>query len=201
MKSRKKNFSQDNRKYIFLKISLYLMSLWILLGALVILNLKKPGFGSENCWAQIVVLIDANLVPCVCLILILAGAIGYGYFADMLKNAKALPKTIQNCESKNSENLVFLATYIIPLICFPLNSKREILVLFFVIIIIGILFIKTDMYYASPSLILLGFNVYETIFSNTPGQTVIIIAKGNLNGGDTVKCLKLSDNIYYARRV
>ena len=177
------------------------MSLWILLGALVILNLKKPGFGSENCWAQIVVLIDANLVPCVCLILILAGAIGYGYFADMLKNAKALPKTIQNCESKNSENLVFLATYIIPLICFPLNSKREILVLFFVIIIIGILFIKTDMYYASPSLILLGFNVYETIFSNTPGQTVIIIAKGNLNGGDTVKCLKLSDNIYYARRV
>lgn len=201
MKSRKRTSDQENRKYIFLKISLYLMSLWILFAALAILNLKKPVFESEKCRDRIAVLIDANLVPCICMLLILAGAVGYGYFADLLKNAKELPRKIQSCESKNGENLVFLATYIIPLICFPLDSKREILVLFFVIIIIGILFIKTDLYYASPSLILLGFNVYEVVFSSASGQTVIVITKGNLSSRDTVKCLKLSDNIYYARRV
>lgn len=82
-------------------------------------------------------------------------------FLDTLNNAKNLPVEIQECESVNYENLSFLVTYIIPLVCFPMETGREIFVMFSVIIVIGCIFVKTNLYCTNPSLVLLGFNVYK----------------------------------------
>lgn len=127
---------------------------------------------------------------------------GYAYFKDYLKNAKKLPVEIEECESVNYENLSFLATYVIPLVCFPMKTDREIFVLFAVIVIIGCIFVKTNLYYTNPSLVLMGFNVYSVKCKNGGAfKNGIVIVKGKLKANDTIKYMSLSDNVYFVRRV
>lgn len=141
---------QDSNKIVILKLSLYLISLWILLFMLIILkadviNIKWPM--TKKLFKQ---LISNNVIPLFCLLLIFLGIIGYIFFLDSLNNAKNLPVEIEECESVNYENLSFLATYIIPLVCFPMETEREIFVMFSVIIVIGCIFVKTNLYYTNP---------------------------------------------------
>lgn len=184
-----------------LKLSLYLISLWILLFMLIVLKLDitniKLGIGKEQ-WFQI---IKENMVSCVSLVLMALGGIGYIFFLDALKNAKNLPVQIEECKSVNYENLSFLATYIIPLVCFPMETEREIFVLFAVIIIIGCIFVKTNLFYTNPSLVLLGFNIYLVSDTTKKIHEDILIVRGTIKKSDTVKYIKLSDNVYFARRI
>ena len=192
---------QNENGVTTLKLCLYLISLWILLFMLIVLKADMSEIGCNMTWIVWKSVLVKNIVPCICIILILLGGIGYIIFRDMLKNAKDLPVKIEQCESINYENLSFLATYIIPMVCFPMETGREIFVLFAVIIIIGCIFVKTNLYYTNPSLVLMGFNIYNiTCQSNGGFGQGIVIVHGKLKKDDTIKYLSLSDNIYFARR-
>lgn len=192
----------EDKGIVLLKLSLYCISLWILMFMLIVLKIdvsminKKMGL---NAWKNF---FCANVFSWICIFFIFAGLIGYVYFKDYLKNAKRLPVEIEDCESVNYENLSFLATYIIPLVCFPMDTEREIFVLFAVIIIIGCIFVKTNLYYTNPSLVLMGFNVYSVRCKNNRAfKNGVVIVKGKLKANDTIKYMSLSDNVYFVRRV
>ncbi len=149
------------KNFDIMKLCLYLISLWILFFMLIVLKIDVSLIPFKVNMSNIVVFVSCNQVACICIIFIILGGIGYWWFADSLNNAKNLPVVILECESVNYENLSFLATYIIPLVCFPMETDREVFVMFSVIVIIGCIFVKTNLYYTNPSLILLGFNVYR----------------------------------------
>lgn len=182
-------------KIALFKLSLYLISLWMLFFMLIVLKIDISAKNIFICLRQ-------NLFSIVCLLLIGIGGIGYIFFRDSLNNAKELPVQVEQCESINYENLSFLATYIIPLVCFPMENEREIFVLFSVIIIIGCIFAKTNLYYSNPSLVLLGFNVYK-VRTNSMDQfkNGIVIVRDKIIAGDSIKYLNLSDNVYFGRKI
>ncbi|MCM1025615.1 MAG: hypothetical protein NC432_04230 [Roseburia sp.] len=186
----------------FMKLCLYLISLWILFFMLIILKLDVSMIPFVINKGNIKKFVESNMISFICLGFIVLGGVGYLRFRDSLNNAKQLPVEIKQCESINYENLSFLATYIIPLVCFPMETEREIFVMFSVIVIIGCIFVKTNLYYTNPSLILLGFNVYKV---NTNSEKVfcqgIVIVKGKLYEGESIKYLPLSDNVYFGRKV
>ena len=159
MKTDLENTKEKN--FDIMKLCLYLISLWILFFMLIVLKIDVSLIPFKVNMSNIVVFVSCNQVACICIIFIILGGIGYWWFADSLNNAKNLPVVILECESVNYENLSFLATYIIPLVCFPMETDREVFVMFSVIVIIGCIFVKTNLYYTNPSLILLGFNVYR----------------------------------------
>lgn len=83
-----------------------------------------------------------------------------------------------------------------------MKSDREIFVLFAVITIIGCIFVKTNLYYTNPSLVLMGFNVYSVKCKNGSAfKKGIVIVNGKLNVNDTIRYMSLSDNVYFARRI
>lgn len=198
MKTDLENTKEKN--YDFMKLCLYLISLWILFFMLIVLKIDVSSIPFKMNMSNITVFVSNNQVACICLIFIILGGIGYWWFADSLNNAKNLPVEILECESVNYENLSFLATYIIPLVCFPMETDREVFVMFSVIVIIGCIFVKTNLYYTNPSLILLGFNVYRVKTNSKKAfQQGIVIVKGKLNEGESIKYLSLSDNVYFGR--
>lgn len=187
---------------VLLKLSLYCISLWILMFMLIVLKIDVSMIGEKNGLNTLKEFLCANTFSWVCICIILVGLMGYAYFKDYLKNAKRLPVEIEECESVNYENLSFLATYVIPLVCFPMETDREIFVLFAVIIIIGCIFVKTNLYYTNPSLVLMGFNVYSVKCKNGGAfKNGIIIVKGKLKVNDIIKYMSLSDNVYFVRVV
>ena len=200
MKTDLENTKEKN--FDIMKLCLYLISLWILFFMLIVLKIDVSLIPFKVNMSNIVVFVSCNQVACICIIFIILGGIGYWWFADSLNNAKNLPVVILECESVNYENLSFLATYIIPLVCFPMETDREVFVMFSVIVIIGCIFVKTNLYYTNPSLILLGFNVYRVkTNSKKTFQQGIVIIKSKLNEGESVKYLCLSDNVYFGRKL
>lgn len=190
-----------DRKSILLKLSLYMISLWILFFMLIVLKIDVSNFPFEFNCNNIQRFARKNIFSLICILFIGFGGIGYLAFKDSLKNAKQLPVRLTECEGINYENLSFLATYIIPLVCFPMEKDREVFVLFAVIVIIGCIFVKTNLYYTNPSLVLLGFNVYKVKTESSSFREGILIIKGKLKTGDDVKYLSLSDNVYFGRKV
>lgn len=191
---RKKKEKDRNAR---LKISLYLISLWILFLMWIVLKADI----SKSARSSAIVFLKCNIVPLICIVLIFMGFIGYICFRDSLNNTKNLPIKITECESINYENLSFLATYIIPLVCFRMETCNEIIVMFAVIFVVGCIFVKTNLYYTNPSLILVGFNVYKIETDSKRLSKGIVIVKGKISAGDSIKYFHISDNVYYGRRL
>ncbi|MCM1189682.1 MAG: hypothetical protein NC541_10360 [bacterium] len=158
---------EDKGKNVdFMKLSLYLISLWILFFMLIILKLDVSMVPFAINRENINNFARRNVISCICLGFIILGEVGYLRFRDSLNNAKQLPVEIKKCESINYENLSFLATYIIPLVCFPMETEREIFVMFSVIVIIGCIFVKTNLYHINP------FEINEFDFAVRPNLVI-----------------------------
>jgi hypothetical protein len=79
--------------------------------------------------------------------------------------------------------------------------------LFFLLLIIGIIYIKTDLFYANPTLALLGYNIYEMTGSRNieikkdTYEHIVVITKNKISSNDEIQLLFLSDNIYFGRKI
>lgn len=66
------------------------------------------------------------------------------------------------------------------------------------------IYIRTDIFYANPSLALLNFRIYKVkgLFrSGEMRENRILITRDKLDIGDNVKYLKLDERIYYALKL
>jgi hypothetical protein len=65
------------------------------------------------------------------------------------------------------------------------------------LIIIGAIFVKTNLFYKNPTLALLGYKLYKVDTEKDNG--LIFISKQNLKKGDKVHHIPLSDNVYFVK--
>lgn len=177
------------KQEIIIKVCFYLISLSPLFFLLMILR----GSINEN--------IKENTFAIFCFILLCCSGIGLLYLNDLRSNAKKLPIIVTKATNINYENLTFLSTYIIPLVAIPLDTFREKIVFVLLLIFIGVIFIRTNIFYSNPSLAILGYSVYKIDDSSGKYKESILIIRGNLKINDSVKCLKLSNNVYYGRKI
>ncbi|MCT7544269.1 anti-phage protein KwaA [Aliarcobacter cryaerophilus] len=188
----------------FRKINLYILSLGLLFVFLIIITIKFPNecfdikdFGD---WKDILLL---NIIPIICLIMLFYSFFAYKKFEFDLKGTTDIPFSVTKIESINYEHLTFLATYIIPLISFDFESFRQMIVLGLLLVVMGVIYIKTDLFYANPSLALLGFYIYKAngSFKNGIRDNIVIISREKFIIGQKVSYIKLDDRIYYAKGV
>ena len=108
---------------------------------------------------------------------------------------------VTKVENINYEHLTFLATYVVPLISFDFGSGRQMIVLFLLLVVMGIIYIKTDLFYANPSLALLGFHIYRAngSFKNGDREGIVLVARGRIKEGQKLSYIKLDEKIYYVK--
>ncbi|MFP0526001.1 anti-phage protein KwaA [Acinetobacter baumannii] len=179
---------------------LYLLSLWLLFIFVFFITLKMPVCVSNCDYVGIRQFVFSNIVPLFCLILLILGVVGYFLFDFKVKGSHELPFTISDVESINYEHLTFLATYIIPLISIDFDKTKAPYIFFGLIVVMGAIYVRTDLFYANPSLALLGFKIYKVngAFRNNENRNaIILITKGNLKDGMRVSYIKLDDRIYF----
>lgn len=184
------------------KVDLYVLSLALLFVFILIITIKFPDgviqINNFEAWERF---LEPNLIP-----IILAALLGYCFYVYRrfnydLKGATEIPFEITKIESINYEHLTFLATYVVPLISFDFGSGRQMIVLSLLLIVMGVIYIKTDLFYANPSLALLGFHIFRAngSFKNGESEGVVIISREKLVKGQKVSYIKLDDRIYYAK--
>ena len=184
------------------KADLYLLSLALLFVFFIILTAKLPDIpfliGERATWVAI-----GELNPIAIISLLLLGYCFYAYkkFDFDLKGATDIPFEIKKIEGINYEHLTFLATYVVPLISFNFESGRHMIVLGLLLIVMGAIYIKTDLFYANPSLALLGFHIYRADgnFKTGDRSGIILVSRGRIEVGQKVSYIKLDERIYYVK--
>ena len=184
-----------------LKIGFYLLSLSLLFSLLFINEVEIPMCFQENCYfIGFGEIIKLNIYPICYLILILLGLIFYFIFKYLFKSNGCLPEKINEIENINWENLTFLVTYIIPFLSFNFGEGKNRLIFFLILLIIGNIFIKTNMYYTNPVLVIFGYHIYKLSTKNRE-KSIIVISKDVLCKTNEIKLIFLSDNVYIAKKI
>lgn len=186
----------------FEKFELYVLSLWFLFVLIIVVTIDIPICFEEECvFLGFAEILKRNVVSVIALIFVLIGVLYYFRFDYKIAGAKSIPVTISSVEDINYEHLTFLTTYIIPLICFNLTSERYLIALGLLLIVIGVIYVKTDKFYANPTLAILGFQLYSAVVTRRTGQAVkvVLISKDRLQDGSQIQFLELDSRVYYAK--
>lgn len=183
------------------KFELYIISLFLLF-LLLFINKVPVCVGGDCEFVGLKSLFTEHIVVSLSVFFMLTAALFYLRFNHkIVDGASNLPVQITKIENYNFEVITFLATYIIPLVCFDLDfdldQNRNLLMLFCVLTLIGWIYLKTNLFYTNPTLALLGFHIYK--INTIRHEDVIVIVKGKAKMDDWLFCKHISDNIYYAK--
>ncbi|WP_114635258.1 anti-phage protein KwaA [Vibrio splendidus] len=199
------------------KVKLYILSLGILFPIILIMSLKMPSesfqvCGTEPCNFEKIVSISlsniwlmykTNWLAVLMLFCFLGSLIIKRQFEYMLEGGVGKTVRVCNVKSEDYEHLTFLATYIIPFFGFSFDDPKKLIAYLILIIIIGMIFIKTDKYYANPTLALFGYRLYKADLSDSHGlyESVIIISTDKIINKQSIKYKLISDNVFFAKVV
>lgn len=180
------------------KIGLYIVSLILLFVSII---LKTFNYGTlEICNSSecIKEFLKANIPSIVCLLFIIAGLFVYKLYFKELDGDFAHSKTIKTIENISNNHLSFLATYILPFVTFDFKDERNWLILIFMLIIIGIIYVKTNFFYTNPTLSLFGVYVYYITFEGDDNK-IIAISRKKLKPKDVIRRRLIDENIYFVK--
>ena len=186
------------------KFKLYLLSLGLLFVFIILFTINIPICFDEACsFVGVKELVYDNVVSIISVLILVYCFYVYNRFVYDLKGATEIPFEIKRIESINYEHLTFLATYIVPLISFDFDNGRQMAVLALLLIVMGIIYIKTDLFYANPTLALLGFHIYRADghFKNGYREGIILIYRGRIQEKQKVSYIYLDDRIYYVKEI
>lgn len=187
---------------IYRKANLYVLSLALLFFFFIVITAKLPeGKLLFNEFATWIAIAKANPISIISLICLLYCFYAYKKFDFDLNGAPDIPFEVTKIEGINYEHLTFLATYVVPLISFNFESERHMVVLVLLLIVMGAIYIKTDLFYANPSLALLGFHIYRADgnFKFGDRNGIILVSRGRIEVGQRVLYIKLDHRIYYVK--
>lgn len=190
------------------KIKLYILSLSLLFLIVTVMSLKFPPFYfHDSLWSSVfkysLVFLSANKLPAVMMAFFVWSMLIKKEFGHFLQGGGEQTIRILKIKSDDYEHLTFFATYIIPFFGFSFDSVQKILSYFILLFIIGYMLIKTDRYYANPTLAIMGFKLYKANLHDEHGvyEDVTLISKDNLMQNEPVRYKCISKNVFYVKRL
>ncbi len=184
------------------KFKLFSISLIAIWAVLLVKNVDVPvylgadaqfvGFGRLLSYRNVIALVSAVM-----------GVIGLCSIHQLNHRLKGSPNslkiTLTDVSDRNVEYVNVLATVVtlISVILVPTETFRDFLVFILLMTVIGICFVRTNLYYSNPLFAALGYHIY-TVGSSSEKLPVgsIAISRKKLTVGDKVVSYHISDNVY-----
>jgi hypothetical protein len=104
-----------------------------------------------------------------------------------------IPVKITEIKNNNHEQILYLVTYLIPLVSvdYDLQTMLQVLV---ILLMNGVLYCKTTLYYANPFLSLIWWNLYKASIENSQiNMDVILLTKNKIIIWNTYDWLYIID--------
>lgn len=122
------------------------------------------------------------------------------------RNVAELSGRITKINNINFDTLTLIASFCIPLVSFNYQQVNHWIVLALLLIVIGVIFCRSDGFYNNPTLALLGFRLYRADFktqelNSDNNKSLIFIIRDKIEISDRIRYVLLSDKVGYAYKV
>jgi hypothetical protein len=147
------------------KIGFYLLSMVFFLIIVMILGTKIPFYFGDD-WVFLgwkALCLKGVLIPIICSLLILVSFFFCWWLYKWNKGSRLGTVTETKYENVSGDVMSFVASYFFPLVSFNIGTTwRHVAVLGVLFVIIGLIYIKSNIYYCNPTLHIFGFRAYKT---------------------------------------
>jgi hypothetical protein len=180
------------------KLEFYIISLFFLF-LLLFINKVPVCFDLQNSeFVGFKSLVTIHLLITLCVVFMILGIIFFFRFKyNFEAGSSLLPIKVKEIENVNFESVTFLATYIVPLACIDLDKDRSPLMLIVILILIGWIYIKTNLFYTNPTLAVWGYHIYK--ISSEEKKNITIITRKRISLGDQLFLKNIDDKIFIAK--
>lgn len=200
----------QNIRILLYKFNLYNLSLIPLYVIFILQYLNIESFFKldtfETKREYLIYILKTNYQVSFFAVLIIFAFLAYFLFKKNNTYGIRQSKKFKNVNPIDFDHLTFLSTYIIPLITFNLNDVRSFFIVIFLLLMIGTIYLKSNLYYLNPTLLLFGYKIYKAkIETQSQGginreENVILISRlSNLNIEYSSKYVDLGSNIYFLK--
>ena len=145
--------------------------------------------------ALIIVLLSACLLWCVISVFL------YIFFRFLVSFGGNGGFTIKEINEDKEAGLSFFLTLIVPLLIGNLNEWQNAIAFVLVFLIIFILLMKTDLFYANPVLTLLGYHVYKLSFNDNSDivQPCIVVSAVKITREHTIEYKNITEAVIFSK--
>lgn len=194
---------QKRQKESYIKLRFYFMSLWLLFILMFLLTVDIPiSFDKNAHFIGLLPLLQRNWLALLSLFLALIGWVLALNEQWKWKGVSNPSYEIQSIKNENYEYLTFLTTYIIPLVCIDFSQIRYIIMLGVLLILIGFIFIRMDLYCGNPTLALMGYRLYRAdVKGLTTPDGIFLISKDRLSTGSSITWIPIDKYVWIAKEL
>lgn len=133
--------------------------------------------------------------------ILLSGTIGLVWMLVYLRAAQrlgALQVKIAGFQRRDAEAMAYIVTYILPFLAIPSSGWKDGVALTIFFIVLGILYVNSNMIHINPMLNLFGYHLYEITAED--GGVHSLLARRTIRHRETITVVKLDDEILLEKR-
>lgn len=129
------------------------------------------------------------------------GAVGLLWMLLYLRKAQSLSAIrlkITGFHRSDAEAMAYIVTYIIPFLVIPLHGWKEGIALSIFFVVLGILYVNSNMIHINPMLNLFGYHLYEITIEDSAVRS--LLARRSIRHRESILVVKLGDEILLEKR-
>ena len=175
-----------------MRTKFYLLSMWLFFIIVIILSFPEK----ESEW-YLCILPGLSFLA-----LLYVSVFFLTLFVNKKRDSAELAVKIIEVDDRSYDTLAFLAAYFIPLVSFEFNDFRHHVVLAILFVAIGVIYSQCGLYYANPSLALLGLRTYSGKIHFQNGDemdNVVIVSHDRLRVNDNIVYFKIEESVFFAK--
>ena len=190
---------------MFNKVKLYIISLMLLMVLVILSSFSVPICFDQNrtfCDRCEILTLNNCVAGVAFLMVLLAWCFIWQFNRSLKKSFDNLPIQLTSVENLNRDYLSFFFTLISCLVV-DFSDWNGVLAFVFILMVFGVLFVKTDWFYANPCFAILGYHIYKVTSRNPTSvkDGTIIISRDKLNGDEFINRISISENVLYTSKL
>ncbi|NSP27474.1 hypothetical protein HRE78_12535 [Enterococcus faecalis] len=139
-------------------------------------------------------------------VLIILIVLGGGTICCFLRKNPDKTEKIQGSFSSTGDNvIIYIMTYLSPMLSIELANFSSLIINLSLFILIGVLYVKNNLIYLNPVLLILGFYIYEWEGNGCKRVIITNMTLSELNAsskeGDYVKARKFENDIWLYKKI
>ncbi len=179
--------------------------MWLFAIIVLTLTLHIPiYFGPDSTFIGLRELWNLNgILPVFSIVILVIDLFFYIHLKYRLRGPKELSVKIIKIKGHNADALSFLASYFIPLVSFNVTQGSHQIVLLLLFVAIGIMYVKGNMFHLNPSLLLLGFRLYEVSLEMRDKKIrtdVLVMSQDLLSVNDRIRYSTVTNELWVCKK-